>query len=330
MLTLHDGTAGYKTNIPKLDGSALPSRVSWVDIAEGTPEEIAYVERVIGRHLPTLAELNEIETSSRLRHEKGTFCLSTPIVSRIPSGAPATVPVGFILTKGLLVTVRFEELTAFTTFQESYRCHDAFCGGVDAFTGLINAIVDRAADVLETVGNELDEISQSVFFRKRRSVSLSGQPARETENLKEMLRRIGYDGDLASKIRNSLLGVGRIVTFVSDMGAEWMPREQRILLETQHHDIASLSDYNVHLSTKVQLLLDATMGLINIEQNNIIKVLTVVSVVGVPPTLVASMYGMNFRSMPELDWSLGYPFALLLILVSAVGPLLWFKIRGWL
>jgi magnesium transporter len=101
-------------------------------------------------------------------------------------------------------------------------------------------------------------------------------------------------------------------------------------LETARQDIVSLNDYDTHLTNNVQLLLDATLGLINIEQNNIIKVLTIVSVVGVPPTLVASMYGMNFKTIPEYDWAWGYPYGLTVIALSAILPLLWFKLRGWL
>ena len=158
----------------------------------------------------------------------------------------------------------------------------------------------------------------------------AGTPAREDANLRVILRRIGRCGDLASRIRDSLLGVGRIVPYVLGQCTGWLPGELHSRLETQRADIASLNDYDAHLTNKVQLLLDATLGLINIEQSNIIKVLTVVSVVGVPPTLVASMYGMNFHNMPELDWAWGYPWGLSLILISAVGPLIWFKVRGWL
>ncbi|MDD3371522.1 MAG: magnesium transporter CorA family protein [Alphaproteobacteria bacterium] len=330
MLTLHDGSADYKSIVPKFSASALPAKVVWADLLNGTPEEIGFIERIIGRHLPTAEELREIESSSRLRFDKKGFCLSTNIVSRIPSGMPEAAPVGFILSRNLLVTVRFDALTAFSTFQEDFEEREAHIDSISAFTGLINAIVDRTADVLENVGNELDQISQAVFFRNSHDVSFSSRPARETENLKETLRRIGYNGHLSSKIRDSLMSVGRIVSYVSDMGADWLMHEQRAHLETQARDISSLSDYDLHLMNKVQLLLDATMGLINIEQNNIIKVLTVVSVVGVPPTLVASMYGMNFHFMPELGWEFGYPFGLLLIALSAIGPVLWFKLRGWL
>jgi magnesium transporter len=143
-----------------------------------------------------------------------------------------------------------------------------------------------------------------------------------------MLRRVGSAGDLVSKVRDTLLSLSRIVPYVAGIGT-WLPDNVKPRLETMRHDLASLSDYDAHLSNKVQLLLDATLGLINVEQNDIIKVLTIVSVVGVPPTLVASMYGMNFKNIPEYDWAWGYQWGLMLIFCSAVLPLVWFKIRGW-
>ncbi|MFA5040624.1 MAG: magnesium transporter CorA family protein [Bdellovibrionales bacterium] len=331
MLTLHDGSRNYKNITPVLTGSSLPIRVKWVDILDGTSEEIAFIERAIGHHVPSLEELKEIETSSRLRFDRDAFCLSATVVSHIPSGMPKPTPIGFILARDLLVTVRFDLLTSFASFEEEFASPSrGFSGGLGAFVGLIDAIVDRSADVLESVGSELDLLSQNVFHGKGNSFWTSRRPARQTAGLREILRRIGYNGDLSSKIRNSLLSIGRAVAYVSGTRPEWFSTDLRSHLDLQHRDITSLSDYDVFLSNKVQLLLSATMGMINIEQNNIIKALTVVSVVGVPPTLVASMYGMNFKFMPELGWTLGYPFALVLILLSAVGPYIWFKVRGWL
>ena len=125
------------------------------------------------------------------------------------------------------------------------------------------------------------------------------------------------------------MGIGRIVPYVSHICSAWLPAEEAARLNTIHQDLHSLNEYEQHLTNKLQLLLDATLGMINIDQNNIIKVLTIVSVVGVPPTLVASMYGMNFHNMPELDWAWGYPYGLALIALSAITPLLWFRWRGW-
>jgi len=148
-------------------------------------------------------------------------------------------------------------------------------------------------------------------------------------NLRNSLRQLGHSGDLVSKIRDSTLGVARILPYVITNGAGWIPAEVRLRLDVVSHDVSSLSDYDAHLANKVQFLLDTTLGLINIEQNNIIKVLTIVSVVGVPPTLVAGIYGMNFHVMPELDWTWGYPYGLGMIVLSTIIPLIWFRWRGW-
>jgi magnesium transporter len=175
----------------------------------------------------------------------------------------------------------------------------------------------------------LDTLSHRLF--RTRSIGGGDRLTRAQENttLRSILRRLGASGDLASKIRDSLLGIGRIVPYVENSGASWLTSEAMSHLRTLRQDIYSLSQYDEHLTNKLQLLLDATLGMINIDQNNIIKVLTIVSVVGVPPTLVASMYGMNFHNMPELDWSWGYPYALALIALTAIAPLAWFKWRGW-
>jgi magnesium transporter len=308
----------------------LPDGVVWIDLLNPDAAEIGFVEQATGLHVPSFEELSEIESSSRLHVEHGALYLSTPVVFRADSGEPIATPVGFVLTPKILITVRFKALPVFTSFRERaakpYAVHRSSAG---AFVGLLEAIVDRIADVLERVGADLDIVSHRVFRAEPRK-GAKRRPAREDASLREILRRVGRGGDLASKIRDSLLGIGRMVPYVASLAADWLPAEVKPHLETLRQDIASLNDYDAYLTNKVQLLLDATLGLINIEQNNIIKVLTIVSVVGVPPTLVASMYGMNFKNMPELDWAWGYQYGLALIALSAIGPILWFKLRGWL
>ncbi len=324
MLTLYDSTGEVHPPPADLGGAALLPEIVWIDVVQPSPAETAFVERATGLHLPSFDDLSEIETSSRLRAQHGVLYLSAPLVHRANADDPQSTPVGFILGPELLVTVRFEELTAFTTFGQTVPGNAS-----EAFAGLIEAIVDRNADVLEHIAAELDTLSHRLF----RSGPIEGgkrrHAARETADLRAILRRVGASGDLASKIRDGLLGIGRMVPFVESLGAAWLSEGVKPRLETVRHDLHSLSDYDAHLVNKVQLLLDATLGLINTEQNNIIKVLTIVSVVGVPPTLVASMYGMNFKDMPELSWAWGYPYGLALIALSAVGPLLWFRWRGW-
>ncbi len=328
MLILHDGSPNYK-NLTLANKKTLPPNVTWIDLIQGTAEEIAAVESVIGRRVPTLAELQEIENSSRLRADRGALCMSAPLIARNNDDLPCVTPVGFILTGNYLVTVRFAEMSAFSSFASDYAEENEQKSGIGVFAGLIDAIIDRAADVLEQTGGDLDTLSRRIFGHEEIGKPVKA-PAKETASLQEVVRKIGRNADLSSKIRDSLLGIGRIVSFAAGMGKETHSPELRAHLETQRNDIVSLSDYEGHLANKIQLLLDATMGLINIEQNNIIKVLTVVSVVGVPPTLIASMYGMNFHTMPELSWTYGYAYALALIVVSAILPLIWFKKRGWL
>jgi magnesium transporter len=296
----------------------------WVDLLSPTQGEIATVEEASGLTLPTQAELGEIETSSRLRTDGDVLSLSAPLVHRARTDYPESTPVGFVLAPELLVTVRYEPLTAFDTYEREARG-----SATEIFAGLIEAIVDRIADVLENIAAELDMVSHRLF--RTRSIGGGDRRTRAQENadLRSILRRLGASGDLASKIRDSLLALARIVPYVATMRGPELPTTVKTRLDTLRQDLTSLNDYEFHLLSKVQLLMDATLGLINVEQNDIIKVLTVVNVVGVPPTLVASMYGMNFKYMPELDWSWGYPYGLALIVISALAPLIWFKWRGW-
>ena len=327
MLTLHSCTGAVAGDL-----SAIPPGAVWIDLLDPTADEIARVEAATGLHVPSLAELGEIERSSRLRSEGGVLYLSTPVVFRrqpiTPESVPETTSVGFVLSPTRLITVRFVELVAFTSFAgEAAIAGRVQPSGAGAFAGLVEAMVDRMADVLEEVGSDLDAISLRVF---RATETKPKRPAREDLDLRQVVRRIGRNGDLASKIRDSLLGLGRLVPYAAATGRDWIPAEVLPRFEIQRQDIASLSDYDAHLTNKVQLLLDATMGLINIEQNNIIKVLTVVSVVGVPPTFIASLYGMNFHNMAEYGWTYGYQYGLAMIALSAIGPLVWFRLRGWL
>ena len=290
----------------------------------------SHVERTTGLDVPSIGDLSEIESSSRLRNRNGAIYLSAPLIYRADSDQPLTTPVGFVLTRERLITVRFEPLTSFDAFaNRDLAAESDPPTGAAVFAGLMDAITNRLTDILENIAAELDELSHRLFRTPATEPVALRPPARESADLRIILRRIGHGGDLASKIRDSLLGIGRIVPYVLSLAGEWLPSEIKPRLETVRQDVLSLSDYDAHIVNKVQLLLDATLGLINVEQNNIIKVLTIVSVVGVPPTLVASIYGMNFKGMPELDWSWGYPYGLAMIALSAVLPLLWFKWRGW-
>ena len=309
-----------------LDGDL--SQAQWIDLLNPTEEEKARVQAATGLDISTEEELAEIETSSRLYFDGKAIYLSMPLVSKMENMPADVRPIGFILNREKLVTIRFNRSRAFHNFLEAQHRKPMESGEpIDIFLALLEAISDRLSDLLETMRDELDTISKKIFS------DAGGGPkhGRRLDNeLQTVLKRLGRTADLMSSIRDSLLGVGRILPYVGQIAAPWIDRENRDRLKSLRQDITSLSDYDAHLNNKLQFLLDATLGLINNAKNNIIKVLTVVSVVGVPPTLIASIYGMNFKDIPELNWSFGYPYGLAMIALSAIVPLVWFKVRGWL
>jgi magnesium transporter len=304
------------------------SQARWIDLYQPTPEEKARVIAVTGLGVATEDELSEIETSSRLAFDGHAVYLSMPLIARVEGQAPETRPIGFVLTRDRLLTIRFNRSLAFHNFVETqHRTPMEEVSPIGIFMLMLEAISDRLADLLENIRDDLDRISKLIFHDTANSKK---RGRRKDNELQDVLRAIGRAGDTMSRVRDSLLGIGRILPYVAQVAAPWIDRAMRDRIKSLRQDIASLADYDGHLNSKMQFLLDATLGLINNTQNNIIKVLTVVSVVGVPPTLVASIYGMNFKDMPELQWNCGYPYGLTLIVLSAVIPLIWFKLRGWL
>jgi magnesium transporter len=306
------------------DDWGVPKPIWW-DLLDGTDEERATVQQSTGLQLPTKAQISEIESSSRLYIEGDALYLSAPVISRGESGTPVVSPIGFVLSPHYMVTVRFAALPSFETFTARINASvDGVTTSSELFVGLLEAIIDRLADVLEQIGVHLDEISDEVFH------SGEGRPRRADRVLRENLRHLGRTGDHISKLRDSLLVFDRMVPFVMDNGEAWIPEKLHGRTRTLRRDIISLKDYDEHLSNKVQFLLDASLGLIGIEQSDIFKILTVVSVVGIPPTLVAGIYGMNFKNMPELNWAWGYEYGWAVIIISAVIPLIWCRLRGWI
>jgi magnesium transporter len=230
-------------------------------------------------------------------------------------------PVGFVLTSERLITLRFDKHASFD-LAAGHIDVDEHATAFGAFTCLFESIVDKLADGLEVMGAELDHVSHGVFHKKdyRRG-------AANELHQRQTLARVGRVGERLSQIKDVLLSVGRIVPFVLEVAETPKPIAARLTAVRQ--DIASLNDYEAHLANKVQFLLDAVLGFISISQNDIFKVLTVWSIVGIPPTLMAGVYGMNFKAMPELNWAWGYPFGLGVIVISALIPLAWFKWKGW-
>src|SRR3569623_2897140 len=308
------------------DGAKLADAV-WIDLLDATPEERAAVEAATKRRLPTEAEIEEIESSSRVYTEDGALYLSTPILTGSDCVSDVPTTIGFVVTPERLITLRFAPFAAFDALMKNaeQRPRPAI---YDLFLRTLEMIVDYTADALEHGSAKLEAISRAAF---RGEHAPGARPQKTGDELRGGLRSLGRISDGISHLRDTLLGLGRIAAFVQEAGGKQaQDGDIAMRLRAIRVDITSLTAYQGHLTSKLQLLLDAVLGFISIQQNDIVKMLTVVSVVGVPPVLIAGIYGMNFKVMPELNWHNGYPMALGALVLSALIPLAWLKWRGWM
>lgn len=300
---------------PQSGGAGQPI---WIDLLEPSPEEERQVEASLGIDVPTHEEMQEIEASSRLYEEDGALFMTVSVLHKATTDAPESSAITFILAKDTLVTLRYADPLPFQTLTRKIERSPGVGGGSaeSMLMTLLEQIVDRLADIMEACVADLEAISRQVF----------GEDG--SRDHKEVLRRVGRVGDLATKAKDSLLSLNRMVVFLAaQMQAG---KETRTRLKTLSRDVLSITEHATFVASKVTFLLDATLGLINIEQNNIIKMFSVAAAAFLPPTLIASIYGMNFQILPELGWKFGYPMALGLMVLSAVLPLLYFKRKGWL
>ena len=311
------------------DPAGLPDSVHWIDAFAPTEADMAFLKSVMGARVPSLDDLLEIESSSRLAYEDGALIMSLPATMKDSGGYPQGTPVGFVVTPKRLTTIRFALLPSFENIAKQICDRGELApGGYGATVTILEIIVDHVADLLERIGGDLDTMSRTVF-----ETGLLGGKGRRPQNanirLAHILKTIGRDGDLVSKVTESMLGLSRMVQFINNKGQASVTPDLKTRLDTVSQDVKSLHEFQEHLSGKTQFLLDTLLGLANIEQNNVFRVLTVVSVVGIPPTFIASMYGMNFKNIPEYDWVHGYAYGLTLIFLSAIVPAGWFKYKGW-
>lgn len=298
----------------------------WFDLFDPSAEEDRVVERLMGVSIPTREDMQEIETSSRLYQQGGAVYMTATVLCQSDSARPRTTEVTFILAGGRLATVRYAEIRPFSQFQaRGARPGSGIDDARSVLLGLLDAIIDRIADVLERVHAEVDQISARVFGPE------IGTGADHGRDYGRVIRAIGGEGALIGKIQECLLSLSRLVGyFAEEVGRNGAPKDEKAHVKTIAQDLRSLSEHAVALDNKVVFLLDATLGLVSLQQNTIVKIFSVLAVVFMPPTLIASLYGMNFHHMPELDWTWGYPFAIGLMLASIGVTYAIFKWRNWL
>jgi len=324
MLKVYQQQNGGLKGVALSEGDAIAPDAVWLDLLSPTNEERRKVGELLGIEMPTRADMEEIEVSSRLYQEEGGIFLTALIISNSETENPSADVVSFVLSRDKLVTIRYIDPQPFRTF--AMRCERGSVTPQKAemvLMALLDVIVDRMADVLERAGAEIEALSKEIF-----------QPAEGTnlqsKDFQNVLRRLGRKHDLTGKMRESLLSISRVLSFLSPAMEGKPNKDVRVHIKTLTRDVQSLQDHTGFLGGKLNYLLDATLGLINIDQNNIIKIMSVAAIVFLPPTLFASIWGMNFQAMPELHSVIGYPVALVIIVISGILPYVWFKRRGWL
>ena len=321
MLSVYVPRGSGLERLPVEPGMAPPEAAVWIDLVSPTLQEDKIVESLLGIAVPTREEMLEIEVSSRLYVENHARYMTATLMCHSDTATPKTTPVTFILSGHRLATVRYDEPRPFAIVEHKLaRGAAARVSGDSILRDLLDAVIDRSADILERIGAEIDQISHTIFEPE----------ADETPSYNDVLKALGRKGDLTSKVRESLVSIGRVLLFLANE-AETMKwaKDMRTQVQSMQRDVISLTDHASYISNKVTFLLDAMLGVVNIQQNAIIKIFSVAAVVLMPPTLVASIYGMNFKHMPELDSRWGYPAVLGVMLLVAGGMVTFFRRRGW-
>ena len=306
--------------------TALAPDIVWLDLHKPTRDEEDYAERLTRIDVPTRDDLRDIEPSSRLYADEHAIYLTASILCRADSPAPVLTDVAFVLTPSCLVTVRYDDPKSFKLFSAAL-CKQS--GGASSarvtLARLLETIADRTAEILENAETRGDALLVRIFGETNEEPG-----RRKPKELENLLNEISAHHRLVSKARGSLATLARVTTFLQAVETVRQDREVKDLIKSTARDIQSLSEHANFLSGNITFMLDASLGLINVEQNAIIKIFSIASVVLLPPTLVASIYGMNFKFMPELDWAYGYPSSLALMAISAIIPFLFFRWKGWL
>jgi magnesium transporter len=303
---------------------AVPDNAIWIDMIEPTPEEDRRVERALGIEIPTREETKNIEPSELLYVENGTRYMTARILSQSGTESPKLAGISFILKDKHLITVRYDEPKSFQMFiNRIARANACSPSGDHMLIALFETVIDRAAEILRMTGERIDETSALVFEADKNT-----RP--DVETFRTTLNTMGMEGSRISRVRESLVSIERTMLFLSANSVIALPDALRAEVRTTLRDLQSLEDHSTFLSSKIQFILDAVLGLVSLEQSKIAKIFSVASVVFLPPTLIASIFGMNFKAMDVLELSFGFPLSLGLMLLSIMATYGFFKMKRWL
>lgn len=320
MITVYDAVGGKLVARPQIGN--LSNGGVWIDLLNPAEDEDKTIEQALGIEVPTRSEMREIEASNRFYTENGAYYMTSIILHNSSQDVPMTSVITFILSGSRLVTVRYADPRAFPLYVARAGKGDPACAsGPGIMIGLIEMLVEREADLIERVQDQVERMAPMVF----------GQNGSRDRRLDVLLKTVGKEGDITARAQESAMSIHRLLLYFANAVRE-RKDDKRIMtrIESANHDITSLMESLRFLSARTSFLLDATLGMISTEQNQIIKLFSVMAVMLMPPTLVASIYGMNFKYMPELAETWGYPLALGLMFVSGLVPFVYFRKKGWL
>jgi magnesium transporter len=329
MIVIRSNRDGNLVEVPLADDGIADDAI-WIDLVNPTREEDLTIERHLKIAVPTRDDMGDIEESSRFYVENGALYLIAPLLHAMDTDKPTISPISFILKDRLLISVRYCEPRSFANYiaratKPGNELLIRDCRGSSVLLGILESATDRLADILQRVANELDEAGNSIFRSEEQSGSISNRAFRA------QIRRLGGQGDFLSKVRESLGGIDRLCVYLAaNLRQAKGEKDLRSWIKSIDRDVQSLENHVDFLSNKITFLMDTMVGLISVEQNAIIKIFAVASVALMPPTLIASIYGMNFTVMPELQWPWGYPLALIAMVVATIVPIMIFRWRGWL
>ncbi|MEP7316261.1 MAG: magnesium transporter CorA family protein [Sphingomicrobium sp.] len=305
---------------------AIPESAVWIDLLNPSPDEEKLAENLIGQNIPTRTEMLEIEPSSRLYERDDATVMTMSVLYKTDTNTPAVDPVSFILTDRHLVTLRYVDPAPFIGFADhAYGDLDKVKTPLTALIGLMDAIIDRLADRLEEVAEELDRISQQIFRHDARASRRSPEVRYEA-----LMLRLGAAQRILAKTREASVSATRLLGYLSSTDRVTVDTAEARHLKSLAGDAKAINDHSNFVGDNLTFLLDASLGMIGLQQNLVMKIFSVVAVVLMPPTLIAGVYGMNFEHMPELRSVYGYPIALATMLASAIIPYWLARRKGWL
>ncbi|HXR63680.1 MAG TPA: CorA family divalent cation transporter [Rudaea sp.] len=307
------------TSYPKSSAEHDASAATWLDLVDPTDQEQRQAAALLGTQLPTRRQVADIALSSRVRASEEILRINIPGFVRADGGQGVLTPLGVLLTPKLLVTLRYAESIAFERLATGVAANAAGESSIETFVGLFESVAETAADRMQVLSGELSQLSRDVF---------SDRPG-HSQMLRGVLFQVGRIQRQLSQIRTAQLGVQRGLAHLCDGAPKWIERAHIARLQVVLTDLHAMSEFDQQMDDKVQFLLDATLGFINNDQNDLIKVLTIASVVTIPPMILAGIWGMNFKSIPEYNWANGYGFAWAMIVLSMLLPLAWFKWKKW-